>query len=83
MSAVLWQRIIDWATCDVVNMYGITENCNWVAGASSDNFAPEDGLVGKMWGGEASVLTTTGNRQSRGEGILLIRTPTLDERIFR
>ena len=77
MSAVLWQRIIDWATCDVVNMYGITENCNWVAGASSDNFAPEDGLVGKMWGGEASVLTTTGNRQSRGEGILLIRTPTL------
>ncbi len=77
LTAVLWRRIIEWTDCNVVNVYGTTENCNWVSGACSDDFVPQDGLVGKMWGGEAAVLDSNGIVNYKGQGKLLIKTPTL------
>ena len=77
LTAALWRNIQEWTGCNVVNVYGTTENCNWVAGACSKNFTPHDGLVGEMWGGEAAVVSHDGNVQHIGEGKLLIKTPTL------
>ena len=77
LTVELWQSILEWTGCGVVNVYGTTENCNWVAGACSNDFTPHDGLVGEMWGGEAAVVSPDGNVQHIGEGKLLIKTPTL------
>ncbi|MBI1731542.1 MAG: acyl--CoA ligase [Gammaproteobacteria bacterium] len=78
LSAELWKRIIEWAgTKDVVNMYGITETANWLAGSSALEFTPEDGLVGRMWGGAIGVLGDNGQVRSEGEGELLVQSPSL------
>lgn len=84
LLAELWQAIIDWAGTDnVCNMYGITETANWVAGASARDFPLENGLVGTMWGGEAAVLTTSGQRQASGEGEILLKPPSLMQAYFK
>lgn len=78
LSAELWQGIINWSSCDNVNnMYGITESANWAAGASSRDLTPEDGLVGRMWGGEVAILSSKDEILAHGEGEILIKTPAL------
>jgi len=78
LSKELWQDIIDWTgTNNVVNMYGITEAANWISGSTSRLSAPEDGLIGTMWGGSAGVLDDEGQLHSEGEGELALQTPAL------
>jgi acyl-CoA synthetase (AMP-forming)/AMP-acid ligase II len=76
LSATLWHEIIEWSGCaDVVNVFGMTELANWFAGASAAERAPADGLVGWPWGGAAAIVDADGQRQTLGEGELVIRSP--------
>lgn len=78
LSKKMWEDIIAWTGTDnVCNMYGITETANWIASASSREFAPEDGLIGKLWGGQIAVLTDEGHIRADGEGQLLVQTPSV------
>jgi oxalate---CoA ligase len=78
LSKDLWKSIINWCgTSSVVNMYGITETANWFGGASAAEMEPEDGLVGKPWGGCAVVRSDKGHLAPTGEGELLLQTPSL------
>jgi len=84
LSAELWRSVMEWGgAATVANLYGITEVANWAAGASSADFEPADGLVGRMWGGEAAVLDGAGNSHREGEGELLLRTPSVMSGYFR
>ena len=78
LSADLWNEVIAWSgTKDVVNTYGITETANWICGASAVEFPPEDGLIGKAWGGEMAVRLANDAISATGEGELLVRNPSL------
>jgi len=78
LSEKVWTEIAKWSAAkNIVNMYGITETANWVAGASSEQFTPENGLIGKMWGGKAYVMDETGKIKSSGTGVILLDTPSL------
>ncbi|MEO8559323.1 MAG: fatty acid--CoA ligase family protein [Rhodospirillales bacterium] len=78
LGAELWTRIRKWSGIDaVVNMYGITETANWIAGADPRLLPIEDGMVGTMWGGEIAVFDGDGHRHARGEGEIAVRTPSL------
>ncbi len=84
LSADLWRSVIEWGGgVAVANLYGITEVANWAAGASSADFEPADGLVGRMWGGEAAVLDAGGKRRGEGEGELLLRMPSVMSGYFQ
>ncbi len=83
LSKNLWKEIIDWSGIkNIVNMYGITETANWIAGASANEYKIEDGLVGKMWGGSAYIKDDNGNINSTGHGLILIKTPSLMNRYY-
>lgn len=78
LSENLWNNIIKWSRInEVVNMYGITETANWIAGASATSMKPEDGLIGCMWGGMAAIKKKTGEIVSEGEGEILVINPSL------
>ena len=77
-SADLWRNVMDWAGVrNVVNMYGITEASNWIAGASAEEFAPEDGLIGRTWGGMVAVREADGSVCASGHGEILVQSPAL------
>lgn len=75
-SAELWSEVATWSGAEVVNCYGATETANWIAGASSRDDGIADGLVGKMWGGDAAVMDESGSIQHRGAGEIIIRSPS-------
>lgn len=78
LSADLWQGVIDWCgTDEVANLYGITETANWAAGAIASQYAPEDGLIGRMLGGTAAVLDESGDIRGHGQGEIMLQTPSL------
>ena len=78
LSGSVWSNIIEWGgTQNVVNMYGMTETANWIGGASAAEHAPEDGLVGRPWGGQFAVLGTAGDLRGRGSGEILVQSPSL------
>lgn len=84
LSADLWAIVGEWARTDqVFNMYGITETANWLAGASLAEDAAADGLIGSMWGGAIAVRDDTGNISARGEGELLVQSPSLMKGYFQ
>ncbi len=77
VSASLLTAISQWAgISDVRNMYGTTENGNWVAGSSIIDRPAEDGLIGTMWGGEAAILSE-GKVIEQGCGELLIKSESM------
>ncbi|SVB27377.1 uncharacterized protein METZ01_LOCUS180231, partial [marine metagenome] len=77
LSSQLWTEIINWTgTKNVVNMYGITETANWVCGASAEDFQPENGLIGRPWGGSVAVKNENDILSSNGYGELFLQTPS-------
>jgi oxalate---CoA ligase len=82
LSAGLWSEVVAWSRAEVVNCYGMTETANWIAGASSKTDGIEEGLVGKMWGGEAGVMND-GDHAPAGEGEIVLQSPSLMSGYFR
>jgi oxalate---CoA ligase len=78
LSADLWEAMADWAKIrNVVNMYGITEAANWISGASLRDHEPQDGLIGRPFGGAFAVRDGAGRVSACGEGELLVFSPSL------
>lgn len=78
LSAPLWSDIISWSgTRRVVNMYGITETANWIGGHSAEDGVPEDGLVGRPWGGAFRVARADGGLSATGRGEVAVNSPSL------
>ncbi len=78
LGAGLWQQIIDWSgTRRVLNMYGITETANWIGGHSAEESPPEDGLVGRAWGGALALRDADGRLLDQGRGEVLVTSPAL------
>ena len=83
--AQLWQGVREWSGArDVRNAYGITETGSWLAGPDAGE-PPEEGLVGRAFGGELRVLPA-GSEQSPAEasplpvgeaGLVWVKTPAL------
>jgi acyl-CoA synthetase (AMP-forming)/AMP-acid ligase II len=78
LSAELWRSVIDWAAIGrVVNTYGITETANWIGGADAAELEPEDGLVGRTWGGALAVRGEDGQLRPFGRGEIAVASPSV------
>jgi acyl-CoA synthetase (AMP-forming)/AMP-acid ligase II/thioesterase domain-containing protein len=77
LSAQSWSEIAAWSHAEVVNCYGMTETANWISGASSRSDGIADGLLGKPWGGLASVIDDSGRIQAAGTGEIVVKSPSL------
>ncbi|MEP9389185.1 class I adenylate-forming enzyme family protein [Mesorhizobium sp. KR9-304] len=78
LSLELWTEIGRWAgTKRVFNMYGMTETANWIGGASLEDPAAGDGLVGRAWGGSFGVLGEDGEVRQRGSGEVVLNSPSI------
>jgi acyl-CoA synthetase (AMP-forming)/AMP-acid ligase II len=59
LSGGMWKDIQRWSgTKSVANAYGITETGSWVAGLTTSDFEPEDGLIGEPWGAVVRILNS-------------------------
>lgn len=86
LPPALWKAVRDWShATEVINIYGITET-GWIAGASLDQSAGDDSLVGEAWGAVIKVLESGGTEQGphalrackSGEtGHIWVQTPSL------
>lgn len=84
LSADLWQEVMTWSGIkQVANMYGITETANWIGGALASEIPPEDGLLGKTWGGTVAIKTAKGDITNQGTGEILIQVPSLMQGYFK
>jgi oxalate---CoA ligase len=83
LSAALWSEIVSWSSAEVVNCYGITETANWIAGASSSADGTVEGLVGRMWGGNAAVMDESGSIRNQGAGEIVIKSACLMSGYFK
>lgn len=83
LSAALWSEIVSWSSAEVVNCYGITETANWIAGASSRTDGIIEGLVGRMWGGNAAVMDESGSIRDQGAGEIIIKSDCLMSGYFK
>lgn len=78
LSLEHWTDISRWTgTRRVFNMYGMTETANWIGGASLDDPGAGDGLVGRPWGGSFGVLGDDGEVRARGNGEVVISSPSI------
>lgn len=78
LATTQWRAIADWAgTSHVVNMYGMTEAANWIAGHDLADGAEVDGLVGRPWGGTLAVRAPDGTIAQSGRGDVLVASPSL------
>jgi acyl-CoA synthetase (AMP-forming)/AMP-acid ligase II len=83
LSVAQWNAICKWSgTRRVLNMYGMTEAANWIAGHSAEQEPIADGLIGRPWGGEFKVRRDDGSLASKGRGELLIASPSLMKGYF-
>lgn len=78
----LWEGIAAWSgTRAVLNMYGLTETANWVAGVPLTKGG--EGAVGHPWGGTFSILDADGAIADSGDGEVLIRDPGVMTGLWR
>ena len=78
LSADLWRGVMAWAgTHAVANMYGMTETANWAGGALATEFEPEDGLLGRPWGGHFAIRGDDGCLHAEGQGEILVKSASL------
>jgi len=87
LSEALWRLVQRWSGAkEVMNVYGITETGSWLAGTTVRDAAPEDGLIGEVWGGDLAVLPSSETKVSPAsserckpdeEGYVWIKTPAL------
>ncbi len=90
LPAALWRDIGAWSgAADVMNIYGITET-GWLAGASTTDVAPEDGLIGSPWATVVKVLEAGTDDPLEGQqcnvgdaGEVWVQTPALMREYFR
>jgi acyl-CoA synthetase (AMP-forming)/AMP-acid ligase II len=93
LTETLWRSVQEWTRItDVINAYGITETASWLAGTTITNLSPEDGLIGKAWGGVLTTLRTPDASQPltlsepckpNEEGYVWVNTPALMKGYFR
>jgi len=77
-SQDLWRRVTEWTQIkEVINMYGITETANWLAGACFTKDGNVEGCIGKMWGGQAQIKLEDGSMTAYGHGELCVQSPSL------
>ncbi len=78
LSRDQWHTIADWTgTQSVFNMYGMTETANWIGGGALSEARGRDGFVGRCWGGALRVLNAKGVMVEKGEGEVLIQSPSM------
>jgi len=77
LSSSLVSEIAVWSSANkIYNMYGITETANWIAGNNVHD-EKDDSVIGRMWGGDAAILSREGKILSEGHGEILIKTPSI------